>query len=276
MVEEWRYIKDTEYEVSTLGNIRKSNIYYTKQVKNGYHYVIVNKKAHRLHRLVALTFIENDDPKNKVYVNHINGNKLDNSVKNLEWVTPSENNKHAIETKLNKNYKRTVGQFNDKGELLNTFESIHEASKQFGVKGPSIVAACIMNQKGKNARVKGFVWKYVDNIISETLTEDELKNMKQVEDGSNYYITHTGKVYNNKKKKLVSIRKTGDGYLRTSIRYNDKRHNLLVHRLVASCFIENPENKPYVNHKNKNRQDNNVINLEWVTNSENMIHALNN
>lgn len=57
------------------------------------------------HRLVALAFIENDDPENKTFVNHIDGDKLNNNVNNLEWVTPSENNYHAYETNLSSGKK---------------------------------------------------------------------------------------------------------------------------------------------------------------------------
>jgi hypothetical protein len=64
------------------------------------------------------------------------------------------------------------------------------------------------------------------------------------------------------------------GYLRISIKSSKNvRLNTSIHRLVAITFIPNPENKPMVNHKNGNRADNRVENLEWATQSENMIHA---
>lgn len=66
------------------------------------------------------------------------------------------------------------------------------------------------------------------------------------------------------------------GYLRVGIMINNKIVTRKVHRLVAECFIENPENKPCVNHKNGNKADNRVENLEWVTYKENTTHAISN
>jgi hypothetical protein len=65
------------------------------------------------------------------------------------------------------------------------------------------------------------------------------------------------------------------GYLRVNLSKNGSNKKHLVHRLVAIEFIENPFNKSYVNHKDGNKLNNNASNLEWVTKSENTIHAIN-
>jgi len=70
-----------------------------------------------------------------------------------------------------------------------------------------------------------------------------------------------------KKLKPNTNKKRGYLYARTSNR------NHQIHRLVATCFIPNTNNKPCVNHKNSNKHDNNVTNLEWVTVKENLQHA---
>ena len=63
------------------------------------------------------------------------------------------------------------------------------------------------------------------------------------------------------------------GYRAVELCMNNNRYTVGVHRLVALTFIPNPENKPEVNHKDRNKSNNNVENLEWVTQSENVAHA---
>lgn len=66
---------------------------------------------------------------------------------------------------------------------------------------------------------------------------------------------------------------TKDGYLRIRLVVDSKGENFLVHRLVATAFIENPENKKEVNHINEIKDDNEARNLEWVTREENVEHS---
>ncbi len=65
-----------------------------------------------------------------------------------------------------------------------------------------------------------------------------------------------------------------DGYLKIGLHKNGICKNEFIHRLVAIAFIENPQNKRTVNHKDGNKQNNNVTNLEWATHQENNIHAI--
>ena len=68
----------------------------------------------------------------------------------------------------------------------------------------------------------------------------------------------------------VKPRKLPNGYLRVYLRCKDgKRRDVYIHRLVATAFIPNPENKPCVNHKDCDRTNNCVLNLEWCTVKEN-------
>ncbi len=95
--------------------------------------------------------------------------------------------------------------------------------------------------------------------------------MKRFRD-TNYYVTEDGRVFNSKKElKGGNCR----GYKRLLLSINKKTKQFLVHRMVAECYIPNPENKLEVNHKNGIKTDNRIENLEWNTRSENMNHKHN-
>lgn len=65
-----------------------------------------------------------------------------------------------------------------------------------------------------------------------------------------------------------------DGYINIVLLDNNHRKRFRVHRLVAFAFIPNPENKPEINHKDFDKSNNHIDNLEWVTGKENYIHAV--
>lgn len=81
-----------------------------------------------------------------------------------------------------------------------------------------------------------------------------------------------GKVGNTPRRLYPAM--SSNGYLRVTLTSKDNILRTSVHRLVASIFIPNPENKPMVNHKDGIKFHNNVDNLEWVTSSENNKHAI--
>lgn len=100
------------FEVSNNGNLRNANtqkVYKQHVNKCGYCQVCVSlgsknkKKVFKMHKAVAETFIPNTE--NKPQVNHIDGNKINNNIDNLEWVTNSENIRHAYNNGLNIPYK---------------------------------------------------------------------------------------------------------------------------------------------------------------------------
>ena len=73
--------------------------------------------------------------------------------------------------------------------------------------------------------------------------------------------------------RVVKQRHDGPGYARVELWQNGKGRKYLVHRLLAQAFIPNPEGKPQVNHIDGNKANNALENLEWVTQSENQLHA---
>lgn len=80
-----------------------------------------------------------------------------------------------------------------------------------------------------------------------------------------YEVSNTGKVRNRYTLELKATRKTKTGYMITDLKENGKKQTRYIHRLVAIAFIENPNNLPCINHKDENKENNCVDNLEWCT-----------
>ena len=155
----------SRYQISNLGRVystitdrfkaikHKSNGYKAVDLSlNGKHYI------HHIHRLVAIAFIPN--PHNKPAVNHIDGDKSNNTVTNLEWVTASENMTHAAKTGLlNCEYQQNrmvpVYQFTLDGEFITKFESSADAERCTGVSQGSIRSAVRLGRSGRSG---GFIW----------------------------------------------------------------------------------------------------------------------
>lgn len=186
-MEVWKDIKGYEglYQVSNLGRVkslkrqRDVNLLYSNTAtvpekilkygtSQGYLAVTlaknkVNKKI-RVHKLVALNFIPN--PENKPYINHKDGNKHNNNVENLEWITPKENTKHAYANKLMHPHFNVINQYDTEGNFIKSWNGYSEINKVLGYSQQNICHCC----KRRTRTAFGYVWRYADeqnNIQSD-------------------------------------------------------------------------------------------------------------
>lgn len=195
--EVWIDIKGWEgiYKISNYGRLKSFKIFKEGQIlsiknkPNNYLSVVLtvqsdNKiisKSCKIHRLVAEAFLPN--PNNLKEVNHIDFNKHNNEVDNLEWVSKSENTIHAIKGKpqiithlidYNKNRKpKPVVQFNKNMQYINKFKSAEEAHRKTGICARNILqvfSKTPFNDKGNVRKTAGgYIWKYECEVVDNEI-----------------------------------------------------------------------------------------------------------
>ena len=115
-----------------------------------------------------------------------------------------------------------------------------------------------------------------DYVYGERVYVDEYhmdERWQPIYDIPGYWVSTKARVWSEISKTFIWGTPLRSGHIDVSLRLNGRRIHRYLHRLVAEAFIPNPDGKPEVNHKNGNKADNRVENLEWSTKSENMIHA---
>ena len=190
-LEIWKTIEGYEgYEISNLARVRskdrivsfsngvdhfyrseimkpaKSNGYLTIRLSN-------NKKIIRtqyIHRLIANTFLDKIEGKN--CINHINGDRSDNRLENLEWCTYSESSIHAVEVLNKKSRSKKIGKYDLNDNLIEIYYTLKDAAEKNNLKDSNICNVCThkvfkSKKKGKeyiyqNNTCGGFKWKYID------------------------------------------------------------------------------------------------------------------
>lgn len=185
--EEYKEIIGHEnYLIYNTGKIfSKNSNKFIKGSSNGKGYLKVTfgEKSYSIHRLVAEYFIPN--PGCKSQVNHIDGNKKNNHVSNLEWVTPSENMKHAFKNGLNKiskerkeKAKKKIVQIDLKtNKQIKIFDSADDIEKELGIHHGNIAGVC----KGRRKSAGGFGWKYLEEDINKEFHSK--KKVAKLKDG---------------------------------------------------------------------------------------------
>jgi hypothetical protein len=166
MIEEWKDIKDYEglYKVSNLGRVKSNYKGLERLLKplsknNGYLFVILYKDTkptkYYVHRLVAKAFIPN--PENKPQVNHIDEDKSNNMVSNLEWVTAKENMNHGTRgLRAGISNGKKIKAIDIANGESNEYYSINECARQLGLHDQNI-CKCL---KGTRRQTGGYVFKY--------------------------------------------------------------------------------------------------------------------
>lgn len=162
----WKSINNYDYyEISNLGRVRsyyngshgkrkEPKILSIKIDRIGYSFIHLKnsegRKPLRIHRLVAEAFIPN--PGNLPEVNHIDENKQNNCVSNLEWSTRLHNIRHS---KVWKSLERAINQYDLKHNFIKTWESMSEAARTYNVTPQCIFGAIRDSRPGT-----GFIWEY--------------------------------------------------------------------------------------------------------------------
>lgn len=296
------------YEISDTGVLkRKGEILNLKQNDTGNYYNITKNKKKiyaYIHYIVAKEHILN--PNNYTKVIHIDGNIYNNNKSNLQWV-PMDDNPQVGEIwkivtgfdnyevsncgRLRNAKNKSVYKFNEdeNGFYEKTF---YKNNKATGIVIHHVVAnefiqnlkkyKIVSHKDGNktNNHINNLEWVSKKSIIekiqkknNENKQVESLKGeiWKEINGFSNYKISNMARVQNITTK--IILKHIERDYINVNLYNNKKLKRFAIHRLIATHFIDNPDNKKVVNHKNGNKFDNRIENLEWTTTSENIQHA---
>lgn len=272
--ESWKDIPGFEgYQAHPEGEVRvkkTKRVLKVQRRKEFYRSTTIRGKNVKIHRLIALTFVPN--PENYPIVNHLDGNPRNNKAENLEWTNHSGNTLHAYKMGLlEAKGTPTPIKITMKDGTETFYPSMKEGGKALGIPG-RIIEGCLARSKGiyRGKRRKEWLWK-VERCQVENPNGYEERDIT-VEGFTHLIARSDGTIISKKSGKIIAG--SSSQYRKvSSLPINGKIISTMVHRLIAITFIPNPENKPQVNHINGDKFQNNVENLEWVTQEENISHA---
>ena len=185
--------------------------------------------------------------------------------------------------------KRLVTQISFDGRIIRRYDSINEASKVVNAPKGTILACC----NGKYHQYKGFLWLYseheyriseiIHNIFHPSIPLEWGNEWKDVKGYEDIYkvsekgiviaiprLIKCGNTYKLRSLCKMTPMQNLNGYWCIKLSYQETRERKLLHRIVAEAFIPNPNNFPFVNHKDENINNNTASNLEWCSPSYNV------
>ena len=269
----WFALKDYPmYEISEEG-IRNAKT--LRILKPGGRYPAVsvsqpnNSKIKRLilHRAIAMAFIPNVD--NLPFVNHIDGNKNNHKIINLEWVSSSENQKHAFKTGLNTVSKKgiKIEEVDKFGNIINIFDSKKDVYTMLGLTNQTFERRLKSNTpiNGRYFRkhiykdLKDEIWLYLNTSDQELNKRFKISNYGRVKNLSNH---------------ILNSHANSLGYTSMNLYYNSKGINKMIHRLVAFAFYKSDKYENQVDHIDKNPKNNHLSNLQIIDRKSHMLKDL--
>lgn len=284
----WVDVKDSngQYKVSQFGNVKSfrqdkiNGKILEGSLKNKdtyiYLHLTINKtlKLYYVHRIVAEHFIVNSD--NLLLVDHIDGNKQNNRVDNLQWVNRSQNAQNSKFRKNNTSGYKGVSFHKGVNKWITIWhEKNKRKSKSFNSKEEAI-------EYRKQIVDLHYPKQHYNNRIIKADDNQKINNQEHYDDeqwkiielsNEDYKISSHGRVKSFKKNPLGSFL---HGYyandieeLRVNLTIQKICKTFKVHRLVAQHFIPNPNNLPIVDHIDGNKRNNQATNLRWVSFSQN-------
>jgi hypothetical protein len=210
------------------------------------------------HILVALTFI-GDRPSDRHTVDHINRIRNDNKVGNLRWATLEQQCQNK--TRKEKHVGRIVYQYDSAMNFIKKWDSMSQITNAFGYPDKYVSRVC----SGKRSPIDEFIWKFSDDV---ELIPGEIWKPNPFSDCGEL-VSNYGRIKG--MRGFIKRTSMSDGYMRTEyICAGDKIH-IYVHRLVIATFVGISDLE--VNHKDGNKTNNHISNLEYCNRSENIYHC---
>lgn len=278
--ERWRsllFFNFSRYEVSDLGKIKNictNNILSGTEDSYGYIAATIRdddgkKRNIRIHTLIATAFLLREDEKHTV--DHINNDRIDNRLQNLRYCNVSEQVKNR---RVQKKARRKIVQNNING-TKKIWDSAEDLSKELGIHKQHVYK--LINNETNHPKYG--ILSYLDENIKMPDEEwkrfeiKEWENLEINEHDSVLLVSNYGNV-TNEKGEYYRQQTDDPGYKHVSLRKGKTKNyvSFIVHRLVMEAF-EGKNDNLVVNHKDGNKGNNKYSNLEYVTRSENTLHA---